>query len=118
MVDLPITDEIRALGVSKITLTTDQLTVYNSSESVQSRLYNSSLERTLTELQDKMIFSGHFGDQITVEKIIILLSNIYVDDQERQSRSRTNSTSETFRPTNYTGSYTSATHNESTSIAN
>ena len=58
------------------------------SPSLAQRLYKSSLERTLLELQDKMMFTGHFGDQKAVEKIIILLSDLYVEDQEKNSKEK------------------------------
>ena len=85
MVDVPLTDEIKALGISKVEITSDQLTVYNGNASVRSRFYKSDLERTLQELQEKMIASDHFDDQQAVEKIIVLLSSSYVNHEEKQS---------------------------------
>ena len=34
------------------------------------------------------MFTGHFGDQKAVEKIIILLSDLYVEEQEKNSKEK------------------------------
>ncbi len=83
MVDIPLTDEIKALGVSKVEITKEYLYLYNGQSFAQSRYYKNQLEKTLLELQEKMIFSGHFGDQKTVEKIILLFSDLYVEAQKQ-----------------------------------
>ncbi|MGA9844422.1 MAG: hypothetical protein WBQ25_19150, partial [Nitrososphaeraceae archaeon] len=85
MTDFQITDEIKALGVSKVVTTKDYLYIYNGSSFAQSRYYKNELQKTLIALQDKMVNSGNFGDQKRVEKIIFLLSNIYVDAQEKKA---------------------------------
>ena len=61
MVDLSLTDEIKALGVSKAKITKNYLYLYNGKFLVQSTFYRNNLEKALLELQDKMISSGHFG---------------------------------------------------------
>ena len=85
MTEFHITDEIKALGVSKVVIVKDYLYVYNGNTFAQSRHYKNELQKTLIELQDNMVNSGRFGDQKTVEKIIFLLSNIYVDAQEKRA---------------------------------
>ena len=87
MVDIPLSDEIKALGISRITVTTDQLTVYNGNASVQSKLYKNSVERTLQGLENKMLDSGHFGDIDRIQKIMILLSDTYVGTAEDSNSS-------------------------------
>ena len=85
MVDVPLTDEIKALGISKVEITSDQLTVYNGNASVRSRFYKSDLERTLQETSRKNDIFRSLDDQQAVEKIIVLLSSSYVNHEEKQS---------------------------------
>lgn len=83
-----LTDEIKALGVSKVAIAANNIFVYNGKEFAQSRYYKNELEKTLTELQNKMISSGKFGDEKTVQKIIFLLSNAYVDTEEKKAHEK------------------------------
>ena len=87
MVDIPLTDEIKALGISRIAVIADQLCVYNGNASVQSKLYKNSVERTLQGLETKMLDSGHFGDMDRIQKIMIILSDTYVDTAEDSNSS-------------------------------
>ena len=86
MVDISLSDEIKALGISRITVTTDQLTVYNGNASVQSKLYKNSVEDA-QGLESKMLDSGHFGDIDRIQKIMILLSDTYVGTAEDSNSS-------------------------------
>jgi hypothetical protein len=88
--DFELTDEIKQLGVAKVLVTKDALYIYNGNSFIQSRYLKNQLQKTLTELKDKMIHDGCFGDENTVNRIIILLSKIWIksaqDDQEEQDQ--------------------------------
>ena len=78
--DIP--PEVKELGVSQIQLTTQYLIVHNGEVHVKSLYFKNDLQKTLTELKDKMVTSGQFGDGRTVNKIILLISNVWVDWEE------------------------------------
>src|SRR5712692_8601621 len=82
--DLP--PEVRELGVSQLQLTAEYVTVYNGKLNVKSPYFKNELQKTLTELKDKMVTSGHFGDGRTVNKIVLLISNVWVDWEEKSKR--------------------------------
>jgi hypothetical protein len=80
-----LTDEIRQLGVSKVLVTKDSLYVYNGKSFTQSRYYKNKLQKTLDELKEKLTHDGCFGDEKTVKKIILLLSEIWVRSEEESN---------------------------------
>ena len=89
MIEFALTDEIKALGISKLVATADYLIVYNNNEFVQSKYYGEKgLERTLNELKVKMIDSKAFGDQQAVERKIFLISEIWVNAVTKTSKGK------------------------------
>src|SRR6266571_3545581 len=82
--DIP--PEVKELGVSQLQLTTEYVTVYNGKLHVKSPYFKNELQKTLTELKDKMLTSGHFGDGRTVNKTILLISNVWVDWEEKSKK--------------------------------
>jgi hypothetical protein len=82
--DLP--PEVKELGVSQLQLTTQYLIVHNGKVNVKSHYFKNDLQKTLTELKDKMLTSGHFGDGTTVDKITLLISNVWVDWEEKSKK--------------------------------
>lgn len=82
LTELKLTDEIKALGVSRVITANDYFLVFNGSTFAESKHYKGDFEKTLLELCDRMLNSGGFGDQKTIEKIVLLISNIYADEKE------------------------------------
>jgi hypothetical protein len=54
--ELPL--EVKELGVSKLQLTTGYVTVYNGELHVKSPYFKNELQKTLTDLKDKMLRLG------------------------------------------------------------
>jgi hypothetical protein len=87
-VEFDLTDEIKQLGVSKIFTTDSSIYVYNGKAFAQSAYYKKEVQKTLDKLKDKMLFCGHFGDIRAVEKIVILLSEIWVKSEETKAQAQ------------------------------
>jgi glyoxylase-like metal-dependent hydrolase (beta-lactamase superfamily II) len=86
MVEFDLTDEIRQLGVSKVFATETNIYVYNGKAFAQSAYYKKELQKTLDKLKSQMVYCGHFGDAKAVDKIILLLSRIWVAAEEEKER--------------------------------
>ena len=76
--EFELNDEIKKLGISKLQRTNENVCVYNGNGLAQPTYYKGELQKTLSELKEKMVFCGHFGYEKKVQKIIILISNIIV----------------------------------------
>jgi hypothetical protein len=86
MVEFDLTDEIRQLGVSKVFATETNIYVYNGKAFAQSAYYKKELQKTVDKLKSQMVYCGHFGDAKAVDKIILLLSRIWVAAEEEKER--------------------------------
>jgi hypothetical protein len=99
LVQFNLTDEFKALGISKVVKTDSNLYIYNGKSFAQSRFYKNELHKTLDELKDKMIHIGTFGDRKTVEEIIKLLSEVWIKSEEanqQQNKTSQNGPKEFF----------------------
>jgi hypothetical protein len=81
-----LTNEIKELGVSQLQFTAEYVTIYNGKAHVKSPYFKNELQKTLTELKEKMVECGYFGDEQKVEKIIILISQIWVNYEETKKK--------------------------------
>jgi hypothetical protein len=91
--EFELTDEIKILGVSKILVTGGKLSsiyLYNGKACTQCHYYKNQLEKTLTALKAALISNGQFGDEKTIDKIILLLSEIWVKSEESKQQSSGN----------------------------
>ena len=85
--EFQLTDEI---GNSKVFTTDSSIYVYNGKAFAQSPYYKKELQKTLDKLKSQMVYSGHFGGDVhVIDKIILLLSEIWVkaDEEKAQSQS-------------------------------
>jgi hypothetical protein len=83
--EFELNDEIKKLGISKLQRTNENVCVYNGNGLAQPTYYKGELQKTLSELKEKMVFCGHFGNE---KKIIILISNIIVDWEESNKNNK------------------------------
>ena len=88
MVEFDLTDEIRQLGVSKVLATETNIYVYNGKAFAQSAYYKKELQKTFDQLKHNMLYCGHFGDKSAVDKIILLLSEIWVKSEETKAEAQ------------------------------
>ncbi|MDQ6862326.1 MAG: hypothetical protein M3044_00735 [Thermoproteota archaeon] len=91
--EFELTDEIKILGVSKVLVTGGKLStiyVYNGKACAQCHYYKNQLENTLTALKAALISNGQFGDEKTIDKIILLLSEIWIKSEESKRQSSGN----------------------------
>jgi hypothetical protein len=89
--EFELTDEIKILGVSKVLVTGGKLStiyVYNGKACAQCHYYKNQLEKTLTALKAALISSGQFGDEKTIDKIILLLSEIWIKSEETKAEAQ------------------------------
>ncbi|PWU80100.1 MAG: hypothetical protein DLM72_13875 [Candidatus Nitrosopolaris wilkensis] len=87
--EFPLNDEIRELGFSKVCANGKTLLVYNSSDlpPIQCEYYKNDLQATINDLRQALIESGHF-DNKTIEKFLVLLSQVWVKSVEEEQHSR------------------------------
>jgi hypothetical protein len=88
LVEFNLTEEFKALGISKVVKTDSNLYIYNGKSFAQSRFYKNELQKTLDELRDKMIQVGSFGDRKTVQEIIRILAEIWVRSEESNGKDK------------------------------
>lgn len=58
----------------------------------QSKFYKNELQKTLDELRGKMFYSGCFGDERTIQKIILLLSEMWVKSEQAKAKQESSNT--------------------------
>ena len=86
--EFELNDEIKKLGISKLQRSNENVCVYNRNGLAQPTYFKGELQKTLSELKEKMVFCGHFGYEKKVQKIIILISNIIVDWEESNKNNK------------------------------
>ena len=76
--EFPITDEIKDLGISKVLTRCKILLVYNTKiDPIQCQYYKDDLPKTMNKLR-KALYDSHEFDNKTIDKVIILLSQLWV----------------------------------------
>ncbi len=85
--EFELNNEIKKLGISKLQRTM-RMCVYNGNGLAQPTYYKGELQKILSELKEKMVFCGPFGNEKKVQKIIILISNIIVDWEESNKNNK------------------------------
>ena len=86
--EFPLTEEIKELGVSKVLTTDSSICIYNGKGFAQSPYYKRELQKTLDKLKTQMLYCGYFGDVKAIDKIILLLSEMWVKVEEEKTRAR------------------------------
>ena len=82
--EFQLTDQIKRLGVSRVFASDSNIYIYNGKGFAQSPYYKKELQKTLDKLKDKMLYCGYFGDEKTVQKIIVLLSELWINSAEKE----------------------------------
>ena len=86
--EFTLTQDIKDLGVSRVCQTKQSLYIYNGKSFAQSNFYKDELQKTLNELEGKMIHSNSFGDEKRIKKIIKLLSDIWIKSDENKQEQK------------------------------
>jgi hypothetical protein len=102
--EFELTDEIKALGVSKVFTNRSNLLIYNGQKFTQSQYFKTELQKTLDSLETGMISDGYFGDKTRVQKIKKLLSDIWIKSAQNKQQS-SDSEKKEKRPEVYTNKF-------------
>jgi hypothetical protein len=79
MPDFELTQDIKDLGVSKVSVTNDSLYIYNGDSFVQSKYHSSNLLKTFGDLKAKMIDINKFGNESKIDQILFKVSKKCAD---------------------------------------
>jgi hypothetical protein len=96
MAKFELTDEVKQLGVSKFEIKNSELCIYNGKSCTKSKYVSTDrgeIQKSFDNLTAQMIKDGNFGDEKTVQKIIILLTALIAKaakDRHEKKRSNNN----------------------------
>jgi hypothetical protein len=104
MLEFYLTDEIKELGVSKVTLNNSVLSIFNGKSSTRCKFDKTAVDESFNDLTIQMISDGHFGDEKTVKKIVKLLTDTLSksaeDKQQTNSRKKEKNESIAYKYSN------------------
>lgn len=79
MTEFELTQDIKDLGVSKVSVNNDSLFIYNGDSFVQSKYNSNNLSRTFGDLKAKMIDINKFGNESKIDQILFKVSKKCAD---------------------------------------